>query len=247
MSPLERLPIMKITARIPNSTRRAVVLVDGDYDGEWFATMDWLVMRNGYVASRAYFTDDRSKILYLHHLVLPAKPGYWIAFKNRNKFDCRSANLEYRTPLDSAVMRKQRTYRLPGGNGGLWHSQYRGVSRMGRVQDGKAYVNEKWTANIQGSYLGVFNSEIEAAKAYDSAARRIYKDRATLNFPEEVNMEEKPGRTINKDGIYPRCVWCGGENYAPAIIAYSKGEVACWQCGKKLPPDYITFVSRKER
>jgi len=47
------------------------------------------------------------------------------------------------------------------------------------------------------------------------------------------------------DGIYPRCVWCRGENYALAVIAYSAGEIACAavrSCGRKLPEDYIVEV-----
>lgn len=44
------------------------------------------------------------------------------------------------------------------------------------------------------------------------------------------------------DGIYPRCVWCRGENYALAVIAYSRGEIPCastTNCGRYLPADYI--------
>lgn len=53
---------------------------------------------------------------------------------------------------------------------------------------------------------------------------------------------EKPIRKPEHDGVYPRCVWCGGENYAMAVIAYSKGEIPCASvnnCGKFLPKDYI--------
>lgn len=45
-----------------------------------------------------------------------------------------------------------------------------------------------------------------------------------------------------RDGIYPRCVWCLGENYALAVIAYSAGEIPCAAvngCGKYLPADYV--------
>ena len=46
----------------------------------------------------------------------------------------------------------------------------------------------------------------------------------------------------SRDGVYPRCVWCDGENYAPAVMAYSKGLISCPSvnnCGKKLPKEYI--------
>lgn len=50
----------------------------------------------------------------------------------------------------------------------------------------------------------------------------------------------KLGRS--RDGIYPRCVWCNGENYAPAVLAYSARETPCAAaggCGKYLPADYL--------
>lgn len=46
---------------------------------------------------------------------------------------------------------------------------------------------------------------------------------------------------IAKDRCYPRCVWCRGENYMPAVIAYSHGEIPCAAvggCGKYLPEEY---------
>ena len=49
-------------------------------------------------------------------------------------------------------------------------------------------------------------------------------------------------KPITKDGIYPRCVMCNGENYAPRVIQYSKGKIACAaanSCGKKLPKEYV--------
>lgn len=44
------------------------------------------------------------------------------------------------------------------------------------------------------------------------------------------------------DGIYPRCVWCFGEQYAAAVIAYSAGEIACTAvptCQRYVPEDYV--------
>lgn len=50
---------------------------------------------------------------------------------------------------------------------------------------------------------------------------------------------DKPVIPIQNDGIYTRCVWCNGENYAPNVIAYSKAESACHQCGKFVPEEYV--------
>lgn len=51
----------------------------------------------------------------------------------------------------------------------------------------------------------------------------------------------EPVRGISRDRIYPRCVWCDGENYALAVIAYSYGLIPCASvdgCGRYLPEDY---------
>lgn len=42
-----------------------------------------------------------------------------------------------------------------------------------------------------------------------------------------------------KDGVYPRCVYCDIELYAPSVMAYSLGEVGCGRCNKGLPEDYV--------
>lgn len=46
------------------------------------------------------------------------------------------------------------------------------------------------------------------------------------------------------DGIYPRCVWCRGENYALAVLAYSHRVIPCASvnnCGRYLPESYTTL------
>lgn len=48
----------------------------------------------------------------------------------------------------------------------------------------------------------------------------------------------------SKDGIYPRCVYCRGENYALAVLAYSSGEIPCASvngCERYLPKSYRRY------
>lgn len=56
------------------------------------------------------------------------------------------------------------------------------------------------------------------------------------------SIEPRPWLPIAADGIYPRCVWCLGENYLPAVLGYSRRQHACAavrSCGRMLPEEYV--------
>lgn len=59
-------------------------------------------------------------------------------------------------------------------------SKYRGVSRHSQNKNWVAQIS----ANNRNRLLGVFDTQLEAAIAYDEAAREEFKEFATLNFPE---------------------------------------------------------------
>jgi hypothetical protein len=241
MNPLEQLPYITIHAK--RGTTTVPVLVDADYDGEWFAQTKWYVSKLGYVYSRRRNGSNQPQ--YLHHLVLPPKPGFWVSFKDRNKLNCRSCNLEYLTPKQNIAGRVAPSKTVK--RDGLWSTPYRGVSRQGGIRNGKPFIGSGFTVNVAGRYIGSYPTAEMAARVFDTVARNHYGDRIrleSLNFPQETTMH--PIRKSERDGIYARCVWCDGENYAPNVMAYSKGQSACHQCGKLLPPEYVTFKSPRE-
>lgn len=196
VSVLERIPSTTIQARIPGSDSTIDVLVDDDYDAEYFRQYDWILIGRGYVAARAVSTvhvneatgervgTSRIPFIYLHHLVQPPLKGLWVSFRNGNPLDCRSANVYYITPSDSAQTRKQAIRRNPSA---VSYSKYRGVQRMTASRKGKDMwvSNRLWNVYVQGKFYGSFSDEKLAAQVYDSVAKRIWGDKAILNFPKE--------------------------------------------------------------
>ena len=64
--------------------------------------------------------------------------------------------------------------------------------------------------------------------------------------PDAPTPDPRPQMRPSRDGIYPRCVWCRGENYALAVLAYSRREVPCAAaggCGRLLPVEYVRLAS----
>jgi hypothetical protein len=81
--------------------------------------------------------------------------------------------------------------------------------------------NKRWIATISVStgngesklrYLGSFVNEVEAALAYDQAAREHHKDKAKLNFP---GLPPQPQAASNKSSQYRGR---GGGTWAPGIL-----------------------------
>lgn len=183
----------------------AEVLVDGDYDGEWFESIAkyMRVIRNGYVNITPHIGLGGGNT-YLHHLVAKPPKGYWVHFKNKNPLDCRTSNLEVLTPKEVMKYRKPVDYTLKRQSTG-W-SQYKGVSRY----------NDIYRVRLRGEEVGTFTDEVEAAKAYDRASYAFWGDRFRVNFPDDFPRKDEEGHIfVNRqrpkyerktdDGQCPRC------------------------------------------
>lgn len=145
-------------------------------DYERLRKFEWLVKKgkNSFYAQRRVPTGKRGKekLVYMHQMVTKVPEGMVIDHINQDGMDNRSANLRAATYSQNSCNRKKRP--------GTTRSKYKGIYWKKKIR--------KWQASIQFNkkriYLGRFLDEIEAAKAYDRAAKKYHGEFACLNFPD---------------------------------------------------------------
>ena len=113
-------------------------------------------------------------LISMHQDVIEVPEGMVIDHINHDGMDNRGANLRAATRSQNMCHRKKRSRTT--------RSKYKGIHWKKR--------NRKWQAMItvesKRIYLGHFRDEIDAAKAYDRAARKYHGEFASLNFPESA-------------------------------------------------------------
>jgi hypothetical protein len=128
--------------------------------------------RKFYAVRFAKIGPGRTKLLNLHRVITNAPKGLVVDHKNCDSLDNRRANLRLAT-------RSQNNQNVP--------KRKNTSSRFIGVCFNKEH--KKWCAYIsyegKSLWLGYFESEIVAAKAYDRAALKYYGDFARINFQSE--------------------------------------------------------------
>jgi hypothetical protein len=111
------------------------------------------------------------KIESMHRFLMNAADDIEVDHINGDGLDNRRQNLRLATRSQNMANQKKKEGTT---------SRYKGVSWR--------KVERKWRAYIkcdkQNRHLGYFHSEIEAALAYDRAARELFGKFANLNFPD---------------------------------------------------------------
>ena len=162
---------------VPLTSRRhrgLVMLIDADdlpmIDG---CSVFPNLTRIGYYAQTWLRGDGRLRKVGIHRLILGVDdPEWFVDHINGDTLDNRRSNLRL-------VSKRQSTFNTRSRLGSS--SRFKGVSFDSRLK--------RWMTQIQVNgetlYLGRYQSEQDAARAYDAAAREHFGEYAYLNFPEE--------------------------------------------------------------
>jgi hypothetical protein len=161
--------------RIPLSQGKYAIVDPDDYERigkhKWYTSPG----QRTYYAVRGQWSPELKKRLNIamHREIIYVPDDLFVDHINHHGWDNRKANLRPATPADNA-----RNARHPKIN---TTSKYRGIWYSKRKKKWRAAIS----LNGKTIHLGYFRNEIDAAKAYDKAAKKHYGEFAILNFPNE--------------------------------------------------------------
>lgn len=167
----------------PGSKNSGMVAIVDDCDSR-LAIYKWhAVRRQGdkFKACRTIRNGRRKHKIYLHHEILGIKSARSgdikeVLFKNDNSLDCRRSNLVVMDRVAKGGFFRIRSQDKTSRFKGVCWNQHR----------------QLWVATIRFQQktvnLGGFEDETEAARAYDSANRKLYGELGRRNF-----QDQRPG------------------------------------------------------
>lgn len=135
-------------------------------------------------------SQQRQRYIYMHRQILNAPKGVIVDHIDRDGLNNRKANLRFCSVEQNTWNRPKRLSNTSGYIG-----VYRNKDCLG------------WIACQRGKYLGMYPSPEEAARAYDTAARRAFGEFANLNFPDDFRPVEpslseiRPNNTSGYTGV----------------------------------------------
>jgi hypothetical protein len=152
--------------------RKTIVVDDVDFDG--VSKHNWSIVGSGstfYALSNLPRSASQQKhfTIKMHRLISNAAKGTLVDHRDGNGLNNQRDNLRICTPFENACNRKKRKNSQSRFKGVYWNKQ---SCRF-------------WSdINYRGNkiYIGMFDSEIEAALAYDRAAEKHHGEFARKNF-----------------------------------------------------------------
>jgi hypothetical protein len=135
----------------------------------------WILWGDSYnfYAVRQKKTGPKStQKVYMHREIMNFPKGKLVDHRNGDTLHNRRSNLRLATHTQNMQNRRKRK-NTASKYVGMWRDKRNG-QWVGRI-----------TVNKKQIYLGRFDSETAAAKAYDRAAKKYFGEFARLNFPEQ--------------------------------------------------------------
>jgi hypothetical protein len=150
-----------MTIEIELTQGKKAIIDDQDYEA--VSKHKWCV-NTGYASTR---TGDKQVLL--HRFILSAPSNMDVDHINMDRLDCRRSNLRVCTRSENMANRPPYKNNKTGFKGVRWmadRNKYRAEIRHQKKQQ----------------HLGNFDDPVDAAKAYDKAARELFGDFARTNF-----------------------------------------------------------------
>jgi hypothetical protein len=180
-------PVMVYRKRKNGYTYRRIYLGDGEWtkvDVDVYYHLGhhkWHLKgnrgKNFYAVRDVKTGHGRTKISGLQREIMNQPKGFVIDHKNCDSLDNRRANLRLATHSQNAQNVPKR---------GNTSSRFIGVCFNKRYKKWYAFIGYEG----KKIWLGSFDNEIDAARAYDRAAIKYYGEFARLNFPREDYINE---------------------------------------------------------
>jgi hypothetical protein len=149
-----------LTAKIKASCGAEILISYEDL--EIVSQYCWHINNRGYVRANTKTINGSRGQIMLHRVIARAHNGQIVDHINRIKTDNRRENLRLVNPLINCLNRGPKT------NG---KSKFKGVAKQGN----------RWQVCVNGKYIGLFATEIDAAKAYDIHVVKVFGEYATTN------------------------------------------------------------------
>lgn len=147
-------------------TQGFFALVDGE-DYEWLSQWKWHILKGRstiYAVRKSY-----ARKIYMHRQILKAKAEEEVDHQSHYGLDNRKQNIRLCTNAQNQYNQRPQKGKSSQFKGVFWHK-----------------VNGNWMAlikyNGKSKYLGHYNNETDAAKAYDKAAKNLFGEFAHTNF-----------------------------------------------------------------